>query len=107
MHDTSQKNCILLQNLCSYNHLSADDNVAAGTKLFLKPQPEVAINNNKPIPPVITERGFGETQLHEVQPKEGFYSISKKYGVTISQIKKWNHLNDDNIKVGQQLIISK
>ncbi len=107
LHDISQKNGILLQNLCSYNHLSADDNVAAGTKLFLKPQPEVAINNNKPIPPVITERGFGETQLHEVQPKEGLYSISKKYGVTISQIKEWNHLNDDNIKVGQQLIISK
>jgi membrane-bound lytic murein transglycosylase D len=46
-------------------------------------------------------------KVHAVQPKEGLYGISKKYGVTVSQIKEWNNLPDDNLKVGQQLIISK
>jgi LysM repeat protein len=42
-----------------------------------------------------------------VQPKESLYGISKKYGVTVDDIKKWNNLTSDNLHIGQQLIISK
>ena len=43
----------------------------------------------------------------EVQAKEGLYSISKKYGVSVQQLKEWNNLASDNLAVGQQLIVSK
>ena len=46
-------------------------------------------------------------KTHEVLPKEGLYSISKKYGVTVSDLKEWNNLQDDNLQIGQQLIVSK
>jgi len=44
---------------------------------------------------------------HEVLPKESLYGISKKYGVTVDELKKWNNLTSDHIQTGQQLIISK
>src|SRR5687768_214049 len=31
----------------------------------------------------------GEGMMHEVQPKETMFSISKKYGVSIDEIKQW------------------
>ena len=44
-------------------------------------------------------------QYHIVQPKETLYAISKLYGVTVEQIQQWNKLSDNNIRIGQQLIV--
>ncbi len=43
---------------------------------------------------------------HVVAKGETLYSISKKYNITVDQIKTWNHLTDDNAKVGTLLIIN-
>ena len=45
-------------------------------------------------------------KMYEVQPKESLYAISKKYNVTVKQIKEWNNLATDSLSVGQQLIIA-
>lgn len=37
VYDIAQRNGILLQSLSAYNHLSPDNVIAAGTKIFLKP----------------------------------------------------------------------
>ncbi|MCH6234572.1 LysM peptidoglycan-binding domain-containing protein [Cognataquiflexum rubidum] len=44
---------------------------------------------------------------HTVGTGENLFRISQKYGVTVDEIKKWNNLPDNNIKVGQKLIINK
>lgn len=46
------------------------------------------------------------TKEHIVQKSETLYGISKKYNVTISQIKQWNNLSNENIQIGQKLIVS-
>ncbi|MEP6681609.1 MAG: LysM peptidoglycan-binding domain-containing protein [Parafilimonas sp.] len=43
---------------------------------------------------------------HVVMKGETLYSISKKYNVSVDQLKAWNHLTDDNTKVGTLLAIS-
>lgn len=44
--------------------------------------------------------------VHEVKPKETFYSLGKKYNVTEAEIKKANgDLLNDGLKIGQQIII--
>ncbi len=104
LYDVAQKNGVLLQSICDYNNLSANDNVSAGTKIFLKPQ----IAKQAPTSATASVDSTSlKKQTHEVQPKEGLYSISKKYGVSIEQIKQWNNLQSDNLQAGQQLIISK
>ncbi len=112
LYDVAQKNGIVLQSLCEYNDLSPNDNIVAGTKIFLRPQPMAVVNNQTPVASQrVIERQVpaenNQFQIHEVQAKEGLYSISKKYGVSVSQIKEWNKLNNDNLQIGQRLIISK
>ena len=100
IYDVAQKNGIRLQNLCEYNSLTSNDSLYAGTKLNLK-----STNDNNEV--VNKNVSANEVKTHSVEPKEGLYSISKRYGVTINQIREWNNLQSDKLKVGQQLIISK
>jgi LysM repeat protein len=46
-------------------------------------------------------------KLHLVAPKEGLYGIARKYNVTVQQLKEWNKLETDEVKIGQELIVSK
>jgi LysM repeat protein len=46
-------------------------------------------------------------KVHKVAPKETLFSISKLYGVTTEEIKKWNNLPDNNLAVGQEIVIKK
>jgi len=43
--------------------------------------------------------------IHKVEKSETLFSISKKYKVTVDQIKEWNKLKDNSIKLGQALIV--
>jgi LysM repeat protein len=101
LYDVAQKNGIRLQNLYEYNDLKGDEKIFAGSKLKLKPAVKEETVLVKDAPAGIP------VKTYSVQPKEGLYAISKKYGVTVSQLKEWNNLTDDNLKVGQQLIVSK
>jgi LysM repeat protein len=110
LYDIAQKNGIMLQKLFEYNNFSGNETPQPGNKIYLKPQliaqlsqPSSKSNSISPIKIV----NSASSNTHEVQPKEGLYSISKKYGVSIQQIKEWNNLQSDNIQIGQQLIISK
>jgi LysM repeat protein len=114
VYDIAQKNGIILQNLCEYNNFSADAKLEAGNKIFLKPQAIASAIKSADVPQTKNNSLFNFKNskstvpaTHEVQPKEGLYSISKKYGVSIQQIKEWNNLQNDNLQIGQQLIISK
>ncbi|MFZ9756007.1 MAG: LysM peptidoglycan-binding domain-containing protein, partial [Bacteroidia bacterium] len=44
-------------------------------------------------------------KYHTVSSGQTLSSISRKYGVSVAQIKQWNHLHNDVIRVGQRLII--
>jgi LysM repeat protein len=45
------------------------------------------------------------SNAHVVKPGETLYRISRKYGITVDNIRKWNRLPDDIIEVGQKLIV--
>jgi LysM repeat protein len=122
MYDISQKYGVILQNLYSYNQFTPDDFLVAGTKIFLKPpviREVTASNTESSKPKAQSQKLKAESRnlppstsnlqlsTHSVQPKESLYGISKKYGVTVDDLKKWNNLSSDYIQPGQQLIISK
>jgi LysM repeat protein len=44
---------------------------------------------------------------HTVVKSQTLYSISKMYGKTVDQLKEWNNLPNNNINVGQKLIVDK
>ena len=45
--------------------------------------------------------------LHTVQPKETLYAIAKKYSVAVNEVLKWNELQSNDLRTGQQLRIHK
>ena len=54
-----------------------------------------------------SSRSRGKNVYHKVRRGENLGSIARRYNVTISQIKKWNHLRGARINAGQRLIIKK
>lgn len=54
---------------------------------------------------VIDQRSPADSITHIVEAQETLYSISKKYGVNISEIRAWNNLTGNNLKTGQHLTI--
>lgn len=100
LYDVAQKNGIRLQSLYEYNLSAGNQKFIVGDRIKLRADITNLLAMNEKTKP------SASMMTHSVQPKEGLYAISKKYGVTVTQIKEWNNLADDNIKVGQQLIIS-
>lgn len=90
--DAAQKNGIQLQYLLDYNKLTESKVLPTGTKLWLKPTEKIAVTS--------------KTNLHTVAAKEGLYTIAKKYNITVEQIKQWNNLTTDSLRIGQQLKIA-
>lgn len=101
LYDVAQKNGIRLENLYEYNNLKGGEKIFAGSKLNLKPASKEQTVLVKEEPRTVTAKTYA------VQPKEGLYAISKKYGVTVAQLREWNNLTDDNLRIGQELIVSK
>jgi LysM repeat protein len=44
-------------------------------------------------------------RTHTVAPKETMYSIARQYGMTVPQLKEWNNLTGDELKIGQVLAV--
>lgn len=55
----------------------------------------------------IKEGGNGEAVRYKVRNGDNLGAIARKYHCSVSQLKKWNHLRSDMIRVGQILYIYK
>lgn len=115
LYDISQAEGIRLDNLLDYNQLNADDVPLEGQKIYLqKSAAKYALENGEKI---LVQSAFNaaNTQLtamvsatkHIVTNKETLYSIAKKYAVAVDQLKTWNSLQNNDLKVGQELLIYK
>lgn len=57
----------------------------------------------KPATPATDDAGQG---TYVVKAKETLYSISKKFKVTVADLKAWNNLSSNSISTGQSLIVT-
>jgi LysM repeat protein len=46
-----------------------------------------------------------KANVYKVRKGDTLYSISKKFGVSVTVLKKLNKLNDNTISIGQQLLV--
>lgn len=127
----SQKYGIKLSALKSKNRIRKDSDLKAGMVLNLQEHrkrgeeiPMVKLNNPAPVrqaavtpsptsnqPSVsnstqTSPSSSSSRTTHTVASGETLYSISKKYGVTVNQLKDWNNIGTQNIiSIGQKLVI--
>jgi len=101
-----------LQELKEWNNLSTN-NLALGKTLIVSKKENTVVENTAVASNSIdsfkkkspSARTIDEDYF--VKKGDSLYSISKKYpGVTISDIKKWNGIKDEDIKPGMKLKIN-
>lgn len=58
--------------------------------------------------PIISNQQIDSSKIvyHEVEQGQTLYSISRNYSTSVEQLREWNNLADNNIKLGQKLIVS-
>jgi LysM repeat protein len=61
---------------------------------------------NTPAPPPQVSSNQGRV-VHTVLQGETLFRLSQKYGVSVDDIRRWNGLTDNTIKVGQKITINK
>ena len=83
-----------LEDLKKWNNLN-DLNIDQGSKLAL-------INKVKAQATESTE-----VSEHIVEKGENLLSISKKYNVSVEEIKDWNKIQDNTVLLGSKLIVAK
>lgn len=56
---------------------------------------------------VLVQDDFGNdpTNLYEIQKGDTFYSVSKKFNLTVEELKQKNNLSDNTLSIGQKLIV--
>lgn len=62
-------------------------------------------------PRVITRTASGEIipaeSEYTVKSGDSLYKIARQYGVSVDELKRWNKLKSNNLRIGQKLIIKK
>lgn len=129
----SQKYGIKLSALKSKNRIRKDKDLKAGMVLNLQEHrkrgediPIVRISNPTPSRDVVATKTSTPTSnqpsvnnstsnnstssssktIHTVASGDTLFAISKKYGVTVNQLKSWNNIGTQNIiSIGQKLVI--
>lgn len=94
LYAISKLHSLPLDSLKTWNNLYTND-IKLGQKLIVKKN--------------VTEGNTVKKSSieHVVQPGETLYQISKKYGVSVQNIRVWNNKTDTNISLGEKLIIKR
>jgi LysM repeat protein/flagellum-specific peptidoglycan hydrolase FlgJ len=100
---------VTVDELKSWNGLTSND-LIVGQKLKVKHSE----NPNVTLPIQIdvkettnTEKNISIPEYHLVEKGEGLYGISKKYGISIDEIKSFNQLESEDLSIGQKLFLQK
>lgn len=92
---------VSVDEIKQWNNLS-DNSLSVGQELVIKKSETVSATTVTPALPQMQS----VQSLHTVAAKETLFSISRQYGVSVQQLKEWNNLTSEELKVGQQLLVA-
>ena len=103
---------IQLRELYEKNLMVSGTQPAAGEEIYLREKrdappktTDLIMNLTKPVAPLIAEAS--PDPFHVVSKGDTLYSISKKYNISVIELKEVNHLYSENLYVGQRLRVMK
>ena len=104
MFSISKQYDVSIDDLKKWNSLT-DNSLNVGQDIVIKKksassEPVKTSMYKDKLPDAKTLRG-----VHTVTAKETLFSISKMYGATVQQLKEWNKLTADELKLGQVIFV--
>ncbi|MEK6783765.1 MAG: LysM peptidoglycan-binding domain-containing protein [Bacteroidota bacterium] len=90
---------VSVDDIKAMNKLS-DNSLSLGQELIIPKRPS---SNLETVKPAELQSLKG---THTVVAKETLFSISKKYGITVQQLKEWNGISGNEVKIDQVLLIT-
>jgi LysM repeat protein len=97
MFSISRKYGVTTDEIKQWNNLT-DNSLSIGQTLVIRKKPTTAT----PQPAAV----FSKKGVHTVSQSETLFSIAKTYGVTAQQLRDWNNLQSNELKIGQTLFVS-
>jgi membrane-bound lytic murein transglycosylase D len=96
-----------LDDLKQWNNLTTNS-IALGSTLIVAKNEIAIVTNKAPVASFKKKEEYSAPATeYYVKKGDSLYSISKKYpGVTISDLKKWNNIKDEELKPGMKLKIN-
>ena len=96
LYNIAKRYGVSQDNIRAWNNMT-DDTVKLGTSLRVKPHSASG-----------TSYGNGSTATgsYRVVSGDTLYSIAQRHGMTVSQLRAVNHLQDENLRVGQTLRVT-
>ena len=105
----AQAQGVSIEQLKAWNKLTTE-NVLAGQQLRLAAPADATA-----LPAVATQAAAPrhtkvspaspKLETHTVQPGDTLFSIAKRFGLTLTELKRLNHLASDQVKLGQKLVV--
>lgn len=90
---------VSVDELKQWNNLG-DNSLAVGQELIVK-------GKNTVVTPIATPLEMKSVRtVHTVAAKETMFSIARQYAITIEQLRLWNNLQSDDLKIGQTLFVA-
>jgi membrane-bound lytic murein transglycosylase D len=105
LYSVARQYNVSVKDLAEWNNFATDEKIKVGQVLIVKGTSKPVVST--PTPVKVVEPKASSSTFHVVQGSETLYSISKKYGVTVQQIQNWNGLGNNNVRLGQKLVIKK
>lgn len=98
---------VSLDDLKQWNNLTTNS-IALGSTLIVAKNEIAIVTNKAPVTSFKKKEEYSAPATeYYVKKGDSLYSISKKYpGVTISDLKKWNNIKDEELKPGMKLKIN-
>jgi LysM repeat protein len=95
---------VTVEDLKGWNNLS-NGGLKLGQELLIKDKnADVKTVDTKQPEPKLPESK--QQNRHTVAKGETMYSIARAYGITVSQLKDWNSLSSNDLKLGEEIIVA-
>lgn len=102
MYSISKKYNVTLEEIRQWNNLPSSPTLSIGQQLSIKKSAASS--------PVTSGKSSNETSsrnsVHTVGASETIFSIARQYGITQQQLKEWNNLDGNELKIGQTLYVT-
>ncbi|HEX8040403.1 MAG TPA: LysM peptidoglycan-binding domain-containing protein [Chryseosolibacter sp.] len=94
---------VSVDDLKRWNNLT-DNALTIGQELVIKRSPPAVVNEAQKEQAENTAM-ISKKGVHTVQQKETLFSIARQYGISVDQLRAWNHLQGTDLNIGQTLFV--